>query len=356
MSTLYTPLLGYALPTTGELDGTWGNTVNNSITQLVEDSVAGYATADVTSGDWTLTTTGSGVANQARNAILIATGTPAVARNIIAPAKSKLYYVINESSKNVTIKASSTTGATVVPGQATLVGWDGFDFAQVVPDTALFSNTADYSILAGTANTTINLSGGAASRIPYQTAAGVTAFLPNGTSGQILTSQGASAPIWSSIAGGISLSGNNTWTGIQTFIGTTSTKAMQVLGAAETVNIVAGSPSSTTNILLNSGGVHYYTVNATVNWVTNLTYSGSTSLNTVMSVGDSMTVAVLTSQGSVAYYNSSILVDGNAVTPKWQGGSAPVAGNTSGIDVYTYTIIKTASATFTVLASQTQFK
>ena len=58
MATTYTTLLGYALPTTGELDGVWGTEVNSSITQLVEDSVANYATASVAAGDWTLSTTG----------------------------------------------------------------------------------------------------------------------------------------------------------------------------------------------------------------------------------------------------------------------------------------------------------
>ena len=70
MTTAYTSLLGLALPVTGELSGTWGTTVNDSITQLTEDAIAGVATQSVASGDWTLTTTGSGASNQARMAIL----------------------------------------------------------------------------------------------------------------------------------------------------------------------------------------------------------------------------------------------------------------------------------------------
>jgi hypothetical protein len=355
MTTSYTPLLGFALPVTGELSGTWGDTVNDSITQLVEDSVANYATADVTAGNWTLTTTGSGLGNQARNAILIATGTPGVARSIIAPEKSKTYTVINKSNANLTIKGATTTGVVLIPNQVTNVAWDGTDFAELIPSTSLFSITADYSIASGTADTTINLSGGIASQIPYQIAPGDTGFIPNGTSGQILTSQGTSAPIWSSIPGGVALDGNNTWTGTQTFAGTSSTKAIQLQDAAETVNIVAGSPSSTTNILLNTAGVHYYTSNATVNWTINFAFSGGTTLNTAMSIGDSMTVAVLATQGNPAYFNSNVLVDSAATTVRWQGGTAPVGGNTSGIDAYTYTIIKTANATFVVLAAQTRF-
>ena len=125
MTTSYTTLLGLALPQTGDLSGTWGDTVNNSITQLVEDSVAGYATADVTSGNWTLTTTGSGVSNQARMMVLIPTGTPGTSRNIIAPAHSKIYVVVNQSNASVVIKGAATTGVTIASGKTTVVAWDG---------------------------------------------------------------------------------------------------------------------------------------------------------------------------------------------------------------------------------------
>jgi len=100
----------------------------------------------------------------------------------------------------------------------------------------------------------------------------------------------------------------------------------------------------------------YYTSNASANWTVNFRGSSGTSLNTLMSTGQTMTVAFLVTQGTTAYYNSAVQVDGTSVTPKWQGGTAPTAGNASGIDVYTYTIIKTGSAAFTVLAGQTQFK
>jgi len=131
MATQFTTLLGYALPTTGELDGIWGDEVNNSITQLVEDSVAGYATANVTSADWTLTTTGSGLGNEARMMILIPTGTPGVSRNIIAPAHSKLYTVINQSDADIVVKGALTTGVTISAGYAGVVAWNGFDFEQM---------------------------------------------------------------------------------------------------------------------------------------------------------------------------------------------------------------------------------
>ena len=97
------------------------------------------------------------------------------------------------------------------------------------------------------------------------------------------------------------------------------------------------------------------TANATGNWTLNVRSTVGTELNTAMSTNESISIALIVPQGSTAYYQSAMQIDGNAVTPKWAGGTAPTAGNANSIDVYTFTIIKTASATFTVLASQTKF-
>lgn len=153
MATQYTDLLGFALPVTGELAGTWGDVVNNSITELVEDSIAGQATASVTSGDWTLTTTGSGSANQARCAILIPTGTPGVSRNIIAPSSSKAYIVVNQSNAAVVLKGSATTGVTVVAGGKALCVWNGTDFVQI-GDAGAVTSVTGVSPVASSGGTT----------------------------------------------------------------------------------------------------------------------------------------------------------------------------------------------------------
>jgi hypothetical protein len=131
MATQYTSLLGFALPVTGELSGTWGDVVNDNITELVEDAIAATATAAVTSGDWTLSTTGSGAANEARCAILIPTGTPGTSRNIIAPSQSKAYVVINQSNGAVVVKASATSGTTIAAGARAVVAWNGSDFVTI---------------------------------------------------------------------------------------------------------------------------------------------------------------------------------------------------------------------------------
>ena len=101
--------------------------------------------------------------------------------------------------------------------------------------------------------------------------------------------------------------------------------------------------------------VLYYTTDASGNWTINVRGDGSNTLNSIMSTGEALTVVFLATQGSTAYYNSAFQVDGSSVTPNWQGGSAPTEGTASGIDVYTYNIIKTGDAAFTVLASVVDF-
>ena len=149
----------------------------------------------------------------------------------------------------------------------------------------------------------------------------------------------------------------NTFTGTQTFSGTSSATAIVLNDAAEVATVSATAATGTINYDITTQSVLYYTSNASANWTVNFRGSSGTSLNTLMSTGQSMTVAFLVTQGSTAYYNSAVQVDGttSGVTTRWLGG-APTAGNASGIDSLRYLIIKTGSATFTVLASNTQFK
>lgn len=147
-----------------------------------------------------------------------------------------------------------------------------------------------------------------------------------------------------------------TFTATQSFIGTASVLGAVLQDAAETVNISSNVNNAYVVVDVTTAAVWYFTPSATGNWALNLRGSGSTSLDTMMTTGQSVTVAALCTQGSTAYYNTSVQVDGttSGVTTKWQGG-APTSGNANSIDAYTYTIIKTASATYTVLASQTKF-
>lgn len=146
-----------------------------------------------------------------------------------------------------------------------------------------------------------------------------------------------------------------TFTAKQTFNGTSATEALKVLNIAEPANVVAAAPSATTNFYINSGSVQYYTSNTTNNWTLNFAFSSGTTLNAAMSTGDSISCTLLTTNSTTAYYPSAFTVDGTSVTPKWQGGTAPTSGDVSALDSYTFVIIKTASATYTILATATKF-
>ena len=168
---------------------------------------------------------------------------------------------------------------------------------------------------------------------------------PTWTAGGILTATGIqNTPIGSLAASA---------TGFFTTLNASSTTSIY-----ETVEKAAVSGSALTGTVAFNwldGAVVLYTANASANWTLNVRGNGSTTLNSSLATGDSITLAVLATQGSTAYYQSAMQIDGTSVTPKWAGGTAPSAGNANSIDVYTFTIIKTASATYTVLASQTKF-
>lgn len=107
--------------------------------------------------------------------------------------------------------------------------------------------------------------------------------------------------------------------------------------------------------VLTNGAVTYYTSNASGNWTLNIRGNSGTSLNSVMSTGQSLTLVFLVTNGGTAYYQTALQIDGNAITPKWQFASTPSAGNINSIDAYAVTIFKTGNAAFTVLEAITQF-
>jgi hypothetical protein len=135
------------------------------------------------------------------------------------------------------------------------------------------------------------------------------------------------------------------------FTGTTAIQ--QVL---EKITISNTQANTTVNYdLLSNGSITYYTGEAAGNWTLNIRGNSGTTLNSLMAINQSLTIAFLVTNGSTARYQTALQVDGASVSPKWQGGSAPTSGNASSIDVYSVTIIKTANATFTALESQTKF-
>jgi len=132
------------------------------------------------------------------------------------------------------------------------------------------------------------------------------------------------------------------------------TTKLQQVKEVTTVTAIAATGTIAYDVLTQA--VLYASANATANWTLNIRGSSAASLDSIMSTGEAMTVAHLVTQGTTAYYNSAVTIDGAAITPKWLGGTAPTVGNVSGIDIYTYAILKTGVAAFTVIASQTQAK
>jgi hypothetical protein len=228
----YTTNLGLALPTTGDLAGLWGYTVNDSITSLLDSAVAGTTTLSV-DADTTLTTT-DGAANQARAAVINWTASGTVTRNINAPKHSKVYVVFNNtgSTQSIVIRGgptSPTTGVTILAGDQAIVAWNGSDFEKVGGGQAGGSNTqvqfnsggnfggSAGLVWNGTTLTATNLSAGSLSltTTPLAIASGGTnstatptlggvgygtgtahAYTAAGTSGKVLTANGAAAPTW----------------------------------------------------------------------------------------------------------------------------------------------------------------
>jgi len=123
----------------------------------------------------------------------------------------------------------------------------------------------------------------------------------------------------------------------------------------ETTTIVASASTGTINYDVITQSILYYTTASSANWTINIRGNSSTTLNSLMAVGETRTITYISAQNSGAYYANTIQIDGSTITPLWQNATAPTAGGTSGVDVYTFAIIKTAASTYTVLASATNF-
>lgn len=349
----YTSSLRLVLPATGEYPGTWGTQANNGLSSLVDTSIAGTSTITMTAADYTLSTA-NGASDEARSAILNVAGTPGAARNIIVPAASKLYVVFNNTTGGFaqTVKTSAGTGVSVPNGAAAYLRCDG---TNVVAAVNYFG-----SLTLGTALPVASGGTGAASLTANNVLLGngTSAFqvVAPGTTGNVLTSDGTT---WQSTApaSGVSLSADNTWTGTQTFSGTAAKLAVVLNDAAEVATISATAATGTINYDITTQSVLYYTTNASGNFTVNLRASSGTTLNTALATGQSITVVFLVTNGGTAYYNTTVQVDGttSGVTTRWQGGTAPTAGNASSVDIYSYTVVKTAASTYSVFASQTRF-
>jgi cytoskeletal protein CcmA (bactofilin family) len=295
--------------------------------------------ATITGGTINNTTVGATTATTVRGTVITATTgfSGDLTGNVTGNVTGNLTGNVTASSGTSTVNnlvINGTVSGTGIPGAGTVTSVSG-------------TGTVNGITLTGTVTSTGSLTlGGTLSNVSLTTQVTGTLPVANGGTGAT-TLAGANIPVTTAA---------NTFTNTQTFSGSTSAFGVVLNDAAEVATVSATAATGTINYDITTQSVLYYTSNASANWTVNFRASSGTSLNTALATGQSVTVAFLVTQGSTAYYNNVVQVDGSSVTPKWQGGTAPAAGNASGIDVYVYTIIKTASATFTVLASQTQFK
>jgi len=379
MSSTYSSNLRVELIGSGDQAGTWGTTTDNNFAYIFDAAIAGYQAVTVTSTAQALTyingPTSSAALNQSIYAILKFNSASA-ATAIYAPPVSKTYIIWNNSGYTITIYNSTVignttaagTGVAILNGNKVMVWSDGTNFYEVQAQNL----TGTLAIVnGGTGQTTANAAFNALA--PSQTSASGKYLKSDGTNtswDQIDISTGditGTLPVANGGTGVTSStgSGNNvlsTSPTLTTPILTTpsiSTPTFATYGNIkalfETATITASAPSATTNFDVTTQAVQFYTSNASTNFTFNIRGDGSTTLNSILSTGQSVTIALLVTNGATPYYPTAYQIDGNSVTPKWQTGNAPSSGNASSIDVYTFAVVKTASATFTVLASQTKY-
>lgn len=367
---------------TGAESGTWGTSTNTNL-ELIGEAL-GYSTQASFASDANATTTiADGAADPARAMYFKVTSgvsLTATRQLTIAPnTLSRLMWIENATSGSQIIEIKQGSGA-VVPiasGKTRVVYLDGAGAGAAVVDALANvtqassgtvtsvggTGTVNGITLTGTVTGSGNLTlGGTLGSVDLTSQ--VTGTLPVGNGGTGITSLGTNVATWLGTPSSANLASavtDETGTGALVFAtapslvgkvditGTTSIE--EVIEAVE----ISATTSGTIGFAVLEGAVDYYNVNQTGNRTINFIGDGSTSLDSTLAVGESVTVAVIMAQGGTAYYLNTYQVDGSGVTPLWQGGTAPSGGNTSSTDVYSFTIIKTASATFTVLASQTQF-
>jgi hypothetical protein len=318
---------------TGEQTGTWGTTTNNNFSVAVGEAITGSADVAFSSADVTVTLTDTNASQAARNLRLNLTGTSGGARNLILGSGcqiEKLYLVNNGLADAVTVKNTAGSGIAVPAGKSMFVFNNGTNVVDAITHLSSLTLTTALPVASG--------GSGAATLTGVLKGNGTSAFSA-ATAGTDYVAPGTAT----------------TFTALQTFAGTSSNADLKTSNIVETATVSATAATGTIAYDITTQSVLYYTTNASANWTVNFRGSSGTSLDTIMTTGESISVTFLVTQGATAYYNSAVQVDGSSVTPKWQGGTAPTSGNASSIDSYTYVIIKTGTATFTVLAAQTKF-
>jgi len=359
MASSYSTDLKLEIMVTGENAGTWGDITNTNLV-LLQQAIGGYQEVSIAGGAQTTTLVMSnGALSNARNAVIKLIGVITGNQVVTVPDGIEKTYII----------ANGTTGAFTV--QFKTVSGTGITFGATDKSTKEFF--ADGTNIVDT---------GTVSETGVQTLTNKTLTSPTITTpviAQINDANGNEELIFTATASAVNeitlanaATGNNpviSATGGDTNVGITLTPKgalgritangeTKIFGVYEAVTISTTYITAFTYDVLTQA-VYFQNVNLGSNFTVNFRGDASNTLNAALATGESATVALITKQGNTTFYNTSVLtVDGTStgVTVVYQGGSAPTAGNASSNDVYTYTAIKTAASTYTILAAQTQFK
>ena len=361
-----------------------------TVGSLVVHNASGVPTATAVTGDVTITS--GGVTAIASGVIVDADINASAAISLSKLATGALPTAITVASANITdlsianadINASAAIDKTKISGTAVTVADTGTVTSAMIADATIvngdisttaaiahskLANATAGQVLLGTTTTGVITATTVTGDVTI-TGAGVTAI----ASGVIVDADvNASAAIADTKLATIATAGKvsnsattaasaNTASAIVArdasgnFIaGKATLSTADVTTVIETASIVAAASTGTINIEFNTNPTVYYTADATANWTLNVRGTSLITLNNAIAIGQIATVTFLATNGVTPYRPTVFQVDGVAVTPKWMGGTAPSAGNASSIDAYTLAIIKTASATFTMLASQSRF-
>ena len=227
--------------------------------------------------------------------------------------------------------------------------------------TPTVGGTVNYVDVSG-GNTGLTFNGGPVTASGTITASGTLVVSAGGTGASTLTGvlKGTGTTAITAATAGtdfVSPVVATNFTAQQTFAGATNILAAVFTNAAEKVTVATSAATGTVNYDITSQSVLYYTGNSTANFIANFRGSSGNTLTSILATGQAVSAVWAVTMGTTAFYSTAVQIDGSTagVTLKWQGGAAPTAGNASSVDAYNYTIIKTASASFTVLAAQTQF-
>jgi hypothetical protein len=258
----------------GDLSGTWGTTVNDSITQLLDSAVAGTTVLSVDS-DVTLSTT-NGAANQARNAVLRCTGARTTLKTIIAPAQSKAYIVINDTTGGFGVKvvgAGPTTGVTIANGEKALIAWNGSDF--VVVSKSVIDLTADVKGVLPVVNggTGVTTSTGTGAVVLSNSPTLVTPALGTPTSGTLTNATGL--PLTTGVTGILPVANGGSGTATPALVAGSN---VIITGTWPNQTIAAAAPGvGTVTSVGGTGTVNGITLSGTVTSSGNLTLGGTLS-------------------------------------------------------------------------------